>query len=167
MTGPGREARVDDTLSIREALEAIREALAIPHAATMGDEEIRAAIIEQRTGHAVVMLEAVLDGTHPAPDVAWSVAYLRDRLAEHPATGYRTWDEAVAETRAAEHAAAEHAAAVCEMCSASGASEALDRSVWISLADGTKTVRWLCVDRPACTGRRFPDLAAVPGEAGQ
>ncbi len=33
-------------------------------------------------------------------DVARSVAYLRDRLAEHPATGYRTWDEAVAEIRA-------------------------------------------------------------------
>ena len=83
------------------ALAAVRDALDIPHAATVGDEKIRAEIIEQRTGHAVVMLEAVLDGTHPAPDVAWSIAYLRARLAEHPATGYRTWDEAVAEMRAA------------------------------------------------------------------
>ena len=88
----------------RDALEAVREALAIPHAATVGDEEIRAAIIEQRTGHAVVMLEAILDGTHPAPDVPWSVAYLRDRLAEHPAQGYKTWDEAVAELDAAKAA---------------------------------------------------------------
>ena len=67
------------------------------------------------------------------------------------------------------HAAGiERGAAVCEMCSASGATEALDRSVWTALADGTKTVRWLCADRPACTDRRFPELAAMPGEeAGQ
>ena len=34
--------------------------------------------------------------TNPA-DVAGAVAYLRDRLAEHPAAGYRTRDQAVAE----------------------------------------------------------------------
>jgi len=30
-------------------------------------------------------------------EVAGSVAYLRDRLAEHPVTRYRTWDHAAAE----------------------------------------------------------------------
>jgi hypothetical protein len=29
------------------------------------------------------------------------VAYLRERLAEHPAEGYKTWDERVAELDAA------------------------------------------------------------------
>jgi hypothetical protein len=46
---------------LRDALEAVREALAIPHAATVGDDEIRAKILEQRLGHVVVMLGSVLD----------------------------------------------------------------------------------------------------------
>lgn len=52
-------------------------------------------------GRAVVMLQSILDGDHPIPDAAWSVAYLRARLAEHPATGYKTWDERMAELDAA------------------------------------------------------------------
>ena len=63
------------------------------------------------------------------------------RLAEHPATGYRTWDEAVAALRAEKDAAAEHAGAVCEMCGASGADEPLDRSAWTALADGQTRTR--------------------------
>jgi len=149
----------------RDALEAVRDALDIPHAATNGDDEIRARILDHRVAEALVMLRGILREDTPA-DVAWSAAYLRDRLAEHPAAGYETWDEAVAETRAAEDAAAEHAAAECEMCGAPGAGERLDRSVWTALADGTRTVRWLCVDRPACTGRRFPGVAAMLGGDG-
>jgi hypothetical protein len=34
-------------------------------------------------------------------DVPWSVAYLRARLAEHPAEGYKTWDERMVELDAA------------------------------------------------------------------
>ena len=149
----------------RDALEAVREAIDIPSPATVGDGEVYEKILLERVGHVRVMLASLLDtGRCAPPDIPWSVAYLRDRLAEHPAAGYKTWDEAVAGLRAAEAAKAEHAAATCEMCGASGAGERLDRSVWTALADGTKTVRWLCVDRPACTGRRFPGLAAVPGE---
>lgn len=85
----------------RDALEAVREALDIPHAATVGEQETRNAILLERAGHVVVMLSAILDGEHPAPDVPWSVAYLRARLAEHPPTGYRTWAERVAELDAA------------------------------------------------------------------
>src|ERR1700730_12173927 len=84
----------------RDALEAVREALDIPHAATVGDEEIRAKILDQRLGHAVVMLAGIL-GEDPAPDIPWSVAYLRARLAEHPAQGYKTWAERMAELDAA------------------------------------------------------------------
>jgi hypothetical protein len=75
----------------RDALQAVREALNIPHGATTGDEATRAGILENRVRHTLVMLETVLDS--PRPDIEWSVAYLRDRLAEHPATGYQTWAE--------------------------------------------------------------------------
>ena len=85
----------------RDALGAVLEALDIPHAATVGDEETRAKILAERTGHAVVMLRAVLHEEHPAPDIPWSVAYLRERLAEHPAAGYKTWAERMAELDAA------------------------------------------------------------------
>ena len=84
-----------------DALRAVREALDIPHAATMGDEEKRTKILLERAGHAVVLLNSILHGEHPAPDAAWSVSYLRARLAEHPATGYKTWNERMAELEAA------------------------------------------------------------------
>ena len=80
----------------RDALQAARDALAVPHGATAGDEETRNRILIERAGHALVMLNAILDGEHPAPDVSWSVAYLRDRLDAHPGAGYRTWAELVA-----------------------------------------------------------------------
>jgi hypothetical protein len=63
----------------------------------MGDEETRTAILLERVGHTVVMLASILREEYPAPDAAWSVSYLRARLAEHPATGYKTWDERMAE----------------------------------------------------------------------
>ena len=69
-----------------DALRAVLEALDVPHAATVGDDETRAKILLERVGHAVVMLNSILHDEHPAPDAAWSVGYLRDRLAEHPAT---------------------------------------------------------------------------------
>jgi hypothetical protein len=37
------------------------------------------------------------------------VAYLRARLAEHPAQGYKTWDERTAELEAARQASPEDA----------------------------------------------------------
>jgi len=79
-----------------DALAAVLEALGIPYAATVGDDEIRAKILDERTGHAVVMLRGIL-GEDATRDIPWSVAYLRERLAEHPATGYKTWDERIAE----------------------------------------------------------------------
>jgi hypothetical protein len=89
----------------RNALAAVLEALDTPHAATMGEEEKRAKILEERLGHTVVMLRSVLDPDRAGhPDVPWSIAYLRTQLAKHPATGYRTWDERVAELEAAKEA---------------------------------------------------------------
>ena len=83
-----------------EALRAVLETVDIPNGATMGDQETRDAILLERVGHVVVMLRGLLaeDSWH---DWAWSTAYLRERLAEHPATGYKTWDERVIELEAA------------------------------------------------------------------
>ncbi len=83
----------DDLL---DALAAVREALDIPNGATAGDQRTRDAILLERAGHAAVMLAGIL-GADATPDIPWSVAYLRERLAEHPAEGYRTWAERVAE----------------------------------------------------------------------
>ncbi len=91
-----------------DALRAVREALDIPHAATVGDDETRAKILAERLGHTVAMLAGILD-RDPIADVAWSTAYLRARLAEHPATGYTTWAERVAELDAARKASPEPA----------------------------------------------------------
>ena len=85
-----------------DALRAIREALDIPHPATVGDGEIHDAILKERVLHTVVMLGNIFpaDGRPCAADVVpWSVEYLRARLAEHPAEGYRTWAEHMAELR--------------------------------------------------------------------
>jgi hypothetical protein len=86
-----------------DALRAALEAVDIPHAATMGDQGKRDAILIERVGHAVVMLRGLLaeDGWHDWP---WSTVYLRERLAEHPAEGYKTWDERVIELEAARKA---------------------------------------------------------------
>jgi hypothetical protein len=93
---------VSDTIGqpARDALEAVRGALDIPYGATVGDEETRTAILLERVGHTAVMLNGILGGD-PHPDIEWSVAYLRARLAEHPATGYKTWAERMAELDAA------------------------------------------------------------------
>lgn len=68
-------------------LAAVLEALDIPHPATVGDSEQHAAVLADRVMHAAIALRSTLDG-HPC-DIEWTTAYLRERLAEHPPTGYR------------------------------------------------------------------------------
>ena len=97
---PAREELLD-------ALRAVRDALNIPHPATVGDGETHDQILKERVLHAVVMLQNIVpdDGRPCAADVIpWSVEYLRARLAEHPATGYTTWAERVAEMKRARQA---------------------------------------------------------------
>jgi hypothetical protein len=84
----------------REALKAVREAIDIPHGATVKDQEIPDRILIERAGHVVAMLAGIF-GEDATIDVPWSVAYLRARLAEHPAVGYKTWGERAAELDAA------------------------------------------------------------------
>jgi hypothetical protein len=81
------------------ALRALQEALDIPHPATTGDGEVRDKILAERVLHAVVFLSGILGPDRGSPR-EWALDYFRDRLAEHPATGYRTWDESVAESKA-------------------------------------------------------------------
>ncbi len=91
-----------------DALRAVLEALDVDRGATAGDGKIADAILIERVGHAKVMLAGIL-GRDPIADVPWSTAYLRERLAEHPATGYKTWAERVAELDAARKASPEPA----------------------------------------------------------
>lgn len=83
-----------------DALHAVLEAVDIPHAATVGEQRTRDTILVERVGHVAVMLRGLLadDSWH---DWAWSTAYLRERLADHPATGYKTWETRAAELEAA------------------------------------------------------------------
>lgn len=93
---------------VRALLAAVLEALDIPHPATVGHTEVYDQVRNERATHAVVALRSVLDDK-PLMGIEWTTAYLRERLAEHPATGYvtvgqahaalaegKTWSEAVA-----------------------------------------------------------------------
>ncbi|TXS42918.1 hypothetical protein [Streptomyces sp. t39] len=70
----------------RKLLEAVLEALAIPHPATIGDGPAHAEVLADRVMHARIALENVLQRSD---DAGWSADYLRSKLAEHPPTGYR------------------------------------------------------------------------------
>jgi hypothetical protein len=81
------------TEPVRDLLAAILEALDLPHPATFGDTEAHDRLLNTRAVHARIALRSLLDD---GPDMgpAWSAAYLRERLAEHPVTGYVTADQA-------------------------------------------------------------------------
>jgi len=95
LPAPDRCMQCGEPLAVH-ALRAVLEALGIPHPATVGDGEAHDKILAERVMHTVVFLQSFLDGGEPD----WSLGYFRERLAEHPAAGYRTWDEAVAELAA-------------------------------------------------------------------
>ena len=101
------EARAQATAGATDldALALIAEALDIPYAACAGDEAIRAKILDARILDTVIMLRSWLQdraaGTFGDDHFAWRLGYLRERLAEHPATGYRTdYAEVLADWRA-------------------------------------------------------------------
>lgn len=76
----------------RTLVDVVLETLAIPHAATVGHDETRQDILNDRMRHLLVFLEGLRD-PHPA-DLEWSLGYLRERLAEHPPVGYVTHAQA-------------------------------------------------------------------------
>ncbi|HEY3714373.1 MAG TPA: hypothetical protein VGL39_07600 [Jatrophihabitantaceae bacterium] len=72
----------------REMLAAVLDAIDLPHPATIGDGEIHDQVLKQRAMHAVISARTVLE----RPDgTSWDVAYLRERLAEHPTDSYAHW----------------------------------------------------------------------------
>jgi hypothetical protein len=81
----------------REALQLVREAIDIPHARTLGDEEIRGQILDRRLMDTPVFLRAFLEDLDDEARFEqfgeWHLNYLRERLAGNPATGYRTWHD--------------------------------------------------------------------------
>jgi hypothetical protein len=83
-----------------DALRAVLEAVDIPYAATVGEQRTRDSILVERVGHVAVMLRGLL-AEDSWRNWAWSTAYLRERLADHPATGYKTWETRAAELEAA------------------------------------------------------------------
>jgi hypothetical protein len=74
-------------------LSAVLEALDIPHPATVGDGEVHDRILIERVMHAKIALQSVVEDDAPL-GVDWTTQHLRERLTEHPATGYVTWDQA-------------------------------------------------------------------------
>ena len=78
---------------VRDLLAAVLEALDLPHPATIGGTEAHDRLLNTRAVHARIALRSLLDD---GPDLgpAWSAQYLRERLAEHPVTGYVTVDQA-------------------------------------------------------------------------
>jgi hypothetical protein len=107
-TEPEPEA-LPSRVELLGALRAVHEAIDIPHAATVSEQEKRDTILIERCGHAVVMLHSLLAQDAWA-DCKWSTVYLRARLAEHSAEGYKTWDKRVAELEATRQAEAMHEA---------------------------------------------------------
>ena len=80
----------------RELLATVLEALDIPHAASKGNGEIRAEILAERLLYTVVSLRSLAEGNfaHTAAPVAECMGWLREHLAEHPPTGYVTYEQA-------------------------------------------------------------------------
>lgn len=78
---------------VRDLLAAVLEAIDLPHPATTGGAEVHDRLLSARVVHARVALRNLLDD---GPDLgpAWTARYLRERLAEHPVTGYVTVDQA-------------------------------------------------------------------------
>ncbi|WP_406321902.1 hypothetical protein [Streptomyces sp. NBC_01637] len=73
---------------VRALLDVVLEAIDLPYPATVGDEETYRKILDQRLGLALVVARAALA---EAPDsIGWNADYLRRKLSEHPATGYRS-----------------------------------------------------------------------------
>jgi hypothetical protein len=92
----------------RELLAAVLEALDIPTPATVGGTEAHDRALNTRVMLTKTALRDVLENGAPL-GVEWTTAYLRERLAETPPTGYvttaqadaalaegKTWSEAVA-----------------------------------------------------------------------
>ncbi|GAA2407430.1 hypothetical protein GCM10010420_39410 [Streptomyces glaucosporus] len=73
---------------MRALLAAVLEAIDLPYPATVGDSERYHDVLERRVAHVAIALRGVLHD-RPLMGSEWEAEYLRERLAEHPPTGYR------------------------------------------------------------------------------
>jgi hypothetical protein len=87
---------IDIPEPVRDLLAAVLEAINIPHPATYGGQDAHDRLLNDRVMYARLALRSTLDDAElsPAMGPAWDARYLRDRLAQHPVTGYVTVDQA-------------------------------------------------------------------------
>jgi hypothetical protein len=83
-----------DTSELRNLLAVVLEALDIPAPATVGDETAHDRTLSERVTHAKIALRNALEENGGPLGIEWTTAYLRERLTEHPPTGYRAWGAA-------------------------------------------------------------------------
>ncbi|MFJ8866735.1 hypothetical protein ACIRD6_13395 [Streptomyces sp. NPDC102473] len=75
---------------LRALLQAVVEAIDLPHPNTMGDADAYRDLLDRRAGLAVILARAALD---EEPDAyGWHAAYLRRKIAEYPVT-YRAHEK--------------------------------------------------------------------------
>lgn len=79
---------------LRDLLTAVLEAIDLPHPATTGGTEVHNRLLADRVVHARIALRSALGLDGPLMTLAWDAQYLRERLAQHPVTGYVTADQA-------------------------------------------------------------------------
>jgi hypothetical protein len=77
---------------VRDLLAVMLAAIDIPYPATVGDVARQRGVLAERAMHATITLRHVLAGEGPrfSADLAWETAYLREQLAAHPPSGYKT-----------------------------------------------------------------------------
>ncbi|MGW5427900.1 hypothetical protein ACWET9_11870 [Streptomyces sp. NPDC004059] len=73
-------------------LTAILEAIDLPHPATVGWQGVHDKLLNERVMYAKLALRSALGDC--SLGIQWDTDYLRERLAEHPPTGYVTSDQA-------------------------------------------------------------------------
>lgn len=79
----------------RSVIDAVLEAIDIPYAATVGHDETRARILGQRIMALKVAFKLIADtGDRDADQLGRRLADLRESLADHPAEGYVTDQQA-------------------------------------------------------------------------
>lgn len=94
-------SRPDDDILPTETVKlilAVLDGIAIPYAANVAHAETRTRILHDRVMHVVVMLETLLGSG--CPDVDEAVAYLEEKLDEHPPVGYVTQKQALRRIKA-------------------------------------------------------------------
>lgn len=83
----------------RAVIDAVLEAIDIPYAASIGHEETRARIMGERIMQLKVSLRMLAEASDRGDrfigeTLTEGLAYLREQLAEHPAEGYVTAEQA-------------------------------------------------------------------------